>query len=273
MQDAARIIRGIMEGLSPSQIAVDLNLPFNSVVQEINAAVHDGRLLRSQVQSTLKPEWLDALRTFAPTQRKFSPEHIRGFIKQIYRLELSVEELKFCFIYCGKSFWAGETYELLCDIERTLHDQIKRILMEEIRASEDEVDVHHWDEAKETVWWRKGVPEDVRVACVERREKDAQLVPEHPYCYTDLISLKKIIFSKAKGKGWRLFEDRLPKAVVAHKDDFGGYLDRLNSIRNRVMHPVRGTPPNEEDFRFVKQMHETLHLSKWRKQKAKGPKA
>jgi flavodoxin len=155
MQDSARIIRGITEGLSPSQIAVDLNLPFNSVVQEINAAVHDGRLLRSQVQSTLNSEWLDALRTFAPAQGRFSPERIRDFIKQIYGLELSVEELKFCFVYAGKSFWAGETYELLCDIERTLHDQVKRILMEEIRASEDEVDVHHWDEAKETGWWRK----------------------------------------------------------------------------------------------------------------------
>ena len=65
-------------------------------------------------------------------------------------LELSVKELKFCFIYCGKSFWAGETYELLWDIERTLHDQIKRILMENIRASEDEVDDHRWPEAKET---------------------------------------------------------------------------------------------------------------------------
>jgi hypothetical protein len=271
MQDAARIIRGITEGLSPSQIAFDLNLPFKSVVQEINAAVHDARLLRSQVQSTLDPELLDAVGKFAPTRGRHSPERIRGFIKQIDGLELSVEELKFYFIYCGKSFRAGETYELLCDIERTLHDQIKRILAEKIRASEDEVDVHRWPEAKETVWWRKGVPEDVRVACVERREKDAQLVPEHPYCYTDLISLKKIIFSKAKGKGWRLFEDRLPKAVAAHKNDFEGALDRLNSIRNRVMHPVRGSPPNEEDFKFVKQMHESLHPSRWRKPKAKGP--
>jgi hypothetical protein len=219
MQNAARVIRGVVdEGLSPSQIAVDLNLPFNSVVQEINAAVHDGRLLRSQVQSTLNPAWLDALRTFAPTQGRFSPERIRDFIKQFYRLELSVEELKFCFVYAEKSFWAGETYELLCDIERTLHDQVKRILMEEIRASEDEVDVHHWAEAKETVWWRKGVPEDVRIDCAQKREADTQLVPEHPYCYTTLIGLKKIIFSK---KNWPIFATRLPRPSLLTRTSSG----------------------------------------------------
>lgn len=267
MQDAARIIRGIAEGLGPSQIAVDCNLPFNSVVQEINAAIHDGRLARSQVQSTLSPECLDAVHTFAPEKRKSSPERVQQFVKKGCGLELSVEEIKFYLIYSGKSFWAADTYELLCEIERTLHDQIKRILKEKILPSEAEVDVDRWPEAKETIWWRKGVPQDVRVACAERREGDAQLVPEHPYCYTDFISLKKIIFSKAKGKGWRLFEDRLPKAVVAHKDDFEGALDKLNSIRNRVMHPVRGTPPKEEDFWFVKRMHEVLHPSKWRKRR------
>jgi hypothetical protein len=79
--------------------------------------------------------------------------------------------------------------------------------------------------------------------------------------------------TKGKAKAWRLFEDRLPKAVAAHKDDFEGALDRLNSIRNRVMHPVRGTPPNEEDFTFVKQMHEALHPSRWSKEGPKKPRA
>ncbi len=271
MQDAARIVRGVSEGLNPSQLAVECNLPFNAVVQEINAAVHDGRLLRSEVQSTLNPDWLDEISLYAKSSRKFPPEKIRAFLKTINGIDLSVEELKFYLVYVGKSFWAGETYGLLSEIECTLHEQIKRILLEKIRASEDEVDVHHWLEAKETAWWRKGVPQDVRVDCVQKREADAQLVPEHPYCYTNLLSLKKIIFCKSKGKGWRLFEDRLPKAIAARKNDFEDDLDKLNLIRNRVMHPVRGTPPNEDDFRFVKRMHEMLQPSKWQKGGQKKP--
>ena len=269
MQNAAGIIRGISEGLSPSQLAKDCNLPFDLVVQEINAAVHSGRLLRSEVQSTLNRDWLETIRRYAESSRNFSPEQIRALLKDTAGIDLGVEELQFYLMYIGKTFWAGETYELLCEIERTLHDQIKRILVEKIPVSKDEVDVDHWSEARETAWWRKGVPQEVRIDCVRKREEDSQLVPEHPYCYTNLISLKKIIFSK---KRWPLFVNRLPKAVAAHKDDFADRLDTLNSIRNRVMHPVRGTPPNEGDFRFVRRMHEMLHLSKWRKEGTKNPR-
>ena len=156
MQYSALIIRGISEGLGPAQIAKDCNLPFDLVVQEITAAVHSGRLLRSHVQSTLDRDWLETIRPYAQSSRNFSPEQIRRFLKDIDEIDLGVEELKFYLMYIGKPFWAGETYELLCDIERTLHDQIKRILMEKLRASEDEVDVHHWPEAKETVCGARG---------------------------------------------------------------------------------------------------------------------
>jgi len=82
------------------------------------------------------------------------------------------------------------------------------------------------DEKFLKVWRCKG-QHNVNPYCVVHEG----LVPEHPYCYTNLISLKKIIFAK---KNWSVFATRLPKAVATHKNEFGDDLVRLNSIRNRV---------------------------------------
>jgi hypothetical protein len=110
------------------------------------------------------------------------------------------------------------------------------------------------------------------MACAERREEDPQLVPEHAYCYTNLLDLKKIIFAnQQKGKkttrprGWSLFKDRVPKYVADNKQEIEESFSLLNAIRNRVMHPVRGNPPGEEEFKFVKRMYDIWYPSKWRK--------
>jgi hypothetical protein len=275
MENSKQIVGLVSEGLSPSLIAKQCNLGVGLVIQEILKAVDAGQLLRSQVQSTLNADWLKAVGLFAQHRRKFPPVVIQEMVKLSEPdCGLDVEEIAFYMSYASKEFRAGETYELLSEIERTLHEQIRMILVEEIVIEEEEYETKEilWRrKAKETAWWRKGVPEKVRVDCARAREQDTQLVPEHPYSYTTLINLKEIICNKAKGKGWHLFKDRLPKSVAAHKDDFEENLDRLNGIRNRVMHPVRGAPPSEEDLKFVRRMQETLHLSKWRKRGGKTP--
>lgn len=245
-----QIIGLVSEGVGPSVISKRLGLSFGSVAQAIRAAVDAGQLQRSQVQATLDESWLQLIGAMAKNPR-ISAEQMPNTLRAIYPdCDLDIEGVKFYLAYSGKEFRAGETYELLSEIERTLHKQIERILKQ--KYGEEEAD-----------WWRRGVPENVRQDCVKLRESDSEFSGDPPYAYTTLIHLKSII-----DKEWPLFEKRLPEPVVKSKQGKQGIMDdlrKLNGVRNRVMHPVRGAPPTEEDLKFVKRMQEALQLSKWRK--------
>jgi hypothetical protein len=135
----------------------------------------------------------------------------------------------------------GDMYEDVRRIELTLHARVKQVLVE-----------HHGD--AEIGWWRKGVPESVRVKCQERRERDLD-EPRDVHCYTDLLDLGKIIESQ-----WNLFSTVLSTSHAANRRAFLDDLARLNRIRNKVMHPVRGALPSEEDFDFVRGFERGLGL-------------
>lgn len=136
----------------------------------------------------------------------------------------------------------GDMYEDVREIELGLHSKIRQILEEEVGPNESE-------------WWREGVPDKVRAKCAQRRELDVDTYVE-PYGYTDLLDLSEIL-----DKSWKYFCETLPKSLRANKGHFLGDLRRLNSIRNRVMHPVRGAPPDEDDFEFVRDLK--THVVEW----------
>jgi len=125
----------------------------------------------------------------------------------------------------------GDMYEDLRCIEIALHQKIQITLVD--RYGDSEVG-----------WWRKGIPESVRVKCQERREKD-QDDPCEPFCYSDLLDLDTIF-----QKRWSLLKD-LIRDYSADRKKLSKDLRRLNRIRNKIMHPVRGQVPDEEDFDFV----------------------
>lgn len=129
----------------------------------------------------------------------------------------------------------GDMYDDVRRIEVSLHNKVRSTLVTEYGDGE-------------IAWWRQGVPELVRVKCHERREKDPD-DPCDPYCYTDLLDLGKIIEGR-----WDLFKDQLPRQYANNKKLLLQHLVRLNLIRNKVMHPVRGIVPCEDDFDFVRQL-------------------
>ena len=133
----------------------------------------------------------------------------------------------------------GDLYDDVRHIEVTIHALIRDILVR-----------RHGD--GEAGWWRKGVPEAVRVKCQDRRERDAD-EPCDPYCYTDLLDLAKIIETQ-----WSLFKDRFPTRYSSNRKALLDDLGRLNRIRNKVMHPVRGVAPAEDDFDFVRALGHDL---------------
>jgi hypothetical protein len=141
--------------------------------------------------------------------------------------------------YAAAAGALGDMFEDVRAIEVSLHTRIRRKLVE-LYGQE------------ETGWWRLGVPEAVRLKCQERREKDSES-PCEPYSYTDLQDLAKIMESH-----WANFREQLPAEYASNRrlllDDMG----RLNRIRNKVMHPVRGFTPSDEDFDFVRRLHLAL---------------
>ena len=132
----------------------------------------------------------------------------------------------------------GDMYEDLRCIEIALHQKIQITLVD--RYGDGEVS-----------WWRKGIPESVRVKCQERREKD-QDDPCEPFCYSDLLDLDTIF-----QKQWPLLKE-LIRDYTADRKRLNKDLRRLNRIRNKIMHPVRGQVPDEEDFDFVHEFRRSL---------------
>ena len=128
----------------------------------------------------------------------------------------------------------GELYSHLWRIETTLHSFVRQHLEQRYGNGE-------------RGWWELGIPEDVRVKCQERRERDRSDRLD-PYCYTDLLDMWKIL-----DKQWKNFEKYF-RAKARDKPNLKSELERLNDIRNWVMHPAKERGPTEDDFVFVRQM-------------------
>jgi hypothetical protein len=132
----------------------------------------------------------------------------------------------------------GDMYEDIRRIEIKVHKSVREAL---VRSYGD----------GEAGWWRKGVPERVRVKCQERRERDVD-EPCEPFCYSDLLDLDAILEDS-----WPLLNDLFPD-YRANRKQLSKDLKQLNRIRNKVMHPVRGLVPSEEEFDFVHRLQRAL---------------
>ncbi len=132
----------------------------------------------------------------------------------------------------------GDMYEDLRDIETTLHSRIRSAL-ENIYGPEKKD------------WWLK-LPLEIRNKCNERCEEDDLSLD--PYCYTDLLDLRKIL-----EKNWNVLQTEMGQ-FSSDKPRLMSDLVKLNRIRKMVMHPTRGTRPKEADFLFVKDLRKDLQL-------------
>ena len=257
MDQSNNILNLAIEGVRPSKIAEVFNTTIGFVTQHLAEAIHKKRVRRSQVLATLDKQWQNEIIQWFPLWKKAprasKAEYIHKMIMDTNGedYDLDIEEVKLYLLCFETAFKDGDMYELLCEIERTLHTKIKMILVAE-----------HGDQ--EVGWWRKGIPERVRLECNTLRESDKEFDGNPPYSYTTLNNLKEIIVSE---KNSAIFKKRLPLGANNKEPNMTvvkNELERLNKIRNRVMHPTRATPPTEDDFFFVKDMKGKYDLSKWR---------
>jgi len=235
----------IDEQLSPAVIAAELNITTREAIQHVFVAIGEGLIKQSDLFFILANKYADGAYLLDKLTLN-SPEGLRMMFKQCiqagtYDKSWDADEIVLYILYRSRRVYIGDLYVFLAELERTLHQKIKSILIQHYGAAETE-------------WWTRFREED-RQQCASARQNDAQF-SAHEYSYTTLIHLKKIL-----DKEKLVFCRHLPQAVVMNKNDikvFLGDLNRLNRIRNQVMHPVREEPPTEAEFVFVKEMHSKL---------------
>lgn len=143
----------------------------------------------------------------------------------------------------SKQALLGDMYEYIREIEVTLHEMIRKIF---IATFTDD-------------WWRKGVPMNIRKDCAARKEEDPEPV-EEVFCYTTFINLRTII-----EKQWKIFNLVLPPKLASNKKLLLQQLEKVNDIRNRVMHPVKTREFTEDEFCFIHDFHKAIGQDKWKR--------
>lgn len=97
-------------------------------------------------------------------------------------------------------------------------------------------------------WWTKGIDESIRVAILQKREQRGSKL--NPIFFASISELKQLILRKYN---WQFFEPVMTQREFAHKEDVTLLLDRLNRVRNDVLHPREDDDhsfPNE-DLQFL----------------------
>ena len=140
-----------------------------------------------------------------------------------------------------------DTYRFLRDLETSLPRLIRRTL-------------EHFFKAHDDAWWKEGVPVETRKRCVIAKESDASAYLE-PCAYMNFIDFKTIIDSN-----WKAFCEVLPPSLPneRHKKQLLDSFQRLNDIRNCVMHPIKQIPLSQDDCNFVRNQCEQLRESRWK---------
>lgn len=238
--------------LGPAEIARELRVSTAEAIQDLFIAIGEGLIRESDLFFILAQKYKEETTSLngmsnAPPQKLLLRLRIDYFDCRIQgSKDYDLDELVLYTSYLKRRVFAGDIYLLLTELERVLHQNTKCVLIQKYGE-------------KESGWWKRGVPETVRINCAQAREFDDESV-DHPYHFTTFIHLKKIM-----DKNWELFSRRLPQSVIGDKAFFLKGIDRLNGIRNQIMHPVREDPPTENDFEFVREMHKKLDASLWRK--------
>jgi hypothetical protein len=210
-------LQTLRAGLTPGQISKLRNVSLQTTLQYLNQMVGEGRLRRSDILFTI-PRVVRKAIADAPHS---VPEGVDLYDYEVVRL------------YGDAAHALGDMYADLREVETALHAFIKVQLIARLGASEAE-------------WWRNGIPEAIRKTCQVRREEDEEPA-EDAYRYTDLLDLGRII-----EHCWQTFQGLLPECYKNNRKLLLDHLRRLNAIRRVVMHPVRGAPPTEDDFEFVR---------------------
>lgn len=121
-----------------------------------------------------------------------------------------------------------EGYQLVASLEIQIHQFVVQRLK---------------DEHGDVEWWAKGVPRTVRTECSKRCEEDDNRYER--WLYLDLLHLKNII-----DNSWPAVFQRHAEGLkdFPGKGQFLKLFENMNTLRNQIMHPLKGKPLGQDDF-------------------------
>ena len=228
-----RVAELLRQGMSPSQIAREMNVSLGGVMNYLYRLVGEGGLRRSDILFTLDRTARQEIEKIIQERGTVQPGKIRRYLAAA-GINVNSDDLRIYLKLRDARVDLGDTYELIRDLELSLHRFIREAL---IRQYGDEQ------------WWREGVPLNVREDCAVINERDPEPAQDL-FCYTTIMHLF-VVFDKQ----WTTLSQFLAAKLKANKQEFLANLKRLNSIRNKVMHPVKGYVITEEDFDFIRELH------------------
>ena len=222
----------LKQGRSPCEISREMAISIDSVTQYLCTRVGEGAIRRSHVVFSIPKDDRLAIEQAIGKVGLTESSILRwlrrnGFTQAISNLPAY---LVFRDVHPHRVA-RGDMYEDLTGLEILLHQYVREWLIAQYGEGE--------------LWWRQGVPLNIRKDCQSMREADIE-PSGHPYSYTTFVHLKEIF-----EKQWAVLAEGLSPKARSDRKAFLSGLDRLNRIRNRVMHPVRDMPPTEEDFEFL----------------------
>ncbi|HYJ89510.1 MAG TPA: hypothetical protein VEW46_25840 [Pyrinomonadaceae bacterium] len=218
----------LRQGFDPSAIARKMGISFSSVVQYLCTRVGERGIRFSDIYFSISKEKRSALQSVIETL-----DHGKQVSLSRFATQMTWEEVFLFRSLRDRKIFAGDMYEYISELEITLHNLVRKILISAYGADEGE-------------WWRRGIAADIREKCASRQELDDE-VGVSKYCYTDLIDLSKIIL-----KNWPHFQHHVPQPYRKDRKRFERDLRRLNALRNTVMHPIKLKKWSEDDFLFVR---------------------
>jgi hypothetical protein len=230
----------LKSGRTLAEIARCMGVSMGTVVSYLFTEVGRGSVRRSDIFFAVSPQIRAAVESTSDVVGE-DEDAIRSATLALMP-DVNRDELAACLLLRDARVALGEMYELVRDLETTLHSVARAVL------------TGNYDDQ----WWRKGIPRTIRQECAANLEGDEEPAAE-PFCYTTLAHLGEIFYGN-----WPLMIDALPKEVSSNRQKFKSDLMQLNRIRNAVMHPVKGIVPREADFVFVREFHRRLNLPRLR---------
>ncbi len=101
----------------------------------------------------------------------------------------------------------------------------------------------------DTDWWRKGIPQEIRIKCQSTKEKDENFSHIPPEGYLTLIDFRKIV-----QKNWRLCDAKIQDIGGQQGKDRGtAWVVELNEMRKIWAHPIKQifNPLNPSDVERI----------------------
>ena len=112
----------------------------------------------------------------------------------------------------------------------------------------------HGDHVNE--WFGQGVPVNVRTKISNRIAASERPDYESPERSMDIVDYRNIIEAK---NNWPVFERVLSRGEGGRKASKTKWIQELNEIRKKVMHPDRGEFVNQEELEFLEDICGWLH--------------